>query len=55
MHEERLKDHNNFWLPWIDSYLENSEYMNRDSNDYIYALETGLKLIDKYSSVKYEC
>jgi ADP-heptose:LPS heptosyltransferase len=55
MPEERLKDYNSFWMPWIDSYLENSEYLDRDNNDYIYALETGLKLIDKYSSVKYEC
>ena len=55
MPEERLKDYNSFWMPWIDSYLENSEYTDRDNNDYIYALETGLKLIDEYSSAKYEC
>ena len=55
MAEERLKDYNSFWIPWIDSYIENCDYIDRDSNEYIYALETGLKLIDNYSSVNYEC
>ena len=55
MAEERLEDYNSFWIPWIDSYIENCDYIDRDSNEYIYALETGLKLIDNYSSVNYEC
>jgi len=53
--EDRLKSKNSFWTPWIDSYLENCKYETRNSHEYIYALETGLKLIDNYLSANYEC
>ncbi len=50
--EERLKPENDFWIPWIDAYLENSEYEKRNCSEYVYALKNGLKFM---SQINYDC
>ena len=43
--EERLKPENGFWLPWIDAYIESSEYSDRDAAAYLNALDAGIRYI----------
>jgi len=50
--EDRVKPENDFWVPWIDAYLENSEYEKRNSREYVTALENGLKFM---SQMNHEC